>query len=254
MTIERLLLTVQDRFDLGDKGLALAPALPVDSIPRQEQGVMLRVRLEMPDGAMEETDARIYLEHFNPGGYKLICYLQSAVTTAVPSGTKVWIKGSTYFMHSGQLSIPVFGLPDPAQECTRRVAAYAVITDPAGRIAAVRGKAGYFLPGGGSLPGETPEQTIRREVLEELAREVRLLYCIGEAVQHFAADRVHYRMEAVFYAAEFSSETCGAGEHELCWIEPAEVERAFYHQCHAWAAGQTQGSVINSDRQNELSF
>ncbi|MFN7944773.1 MAG: NUDIX domain-containing protein [Blastocatellia bacterium] len=148
-------------------------------------------------------------------------------------------------MHSSQLSIPVFGAPNPAQKDTRRVAAYVVVTDNAGRIAAVQGKAGYFLPGGGALPGETPEQTIRREVLEELAREVRLLYCIGEAVQHFEADGRHYRMEAIFYAAEFSSEPDGTGEHELCWIEPAEVERAFYHQCHARAAGRVTGNATD---------
>jgi len=57
-------------------------------------------------------------------------------------------------------------------------------------------------------------------------------------VQHFDADELHYRMEAVFIAAEFSREASGAGESELCWLEPAEVERAFYHQCHVWAVRQ----------------
>ena len=56
-----------------------------------------------------------------------------------------------------------------------RPAAYAVIKNIDGRIAAVRGTRGYFLPGSGSLPDEQPEATIKREILEELARDARLL-------------------------------------------------------------------------------
>ena len=39
----------------------------------------------------------------------------------------------------------------------------------------------------GSLPGETPEETLVREVREELARSVRLVTKIGEAAQVFYA-------------------------------------------------------------------
>ena len=141
-------------------------------------------------------------------------------------------------MQSDESSIPVFGSHSPAIECTPRRAAYAVITDPKGRLAAVKGKSGYFLPGGGSLPTETPEQTLRREVNEELATEVRIVRRIGEAIQYFYADGQHYRMEAAFFAVEFSSDASGAGEHELYWLEPEEVERAFYHPSHAWAGRQ----------------
>lgn len=141
-------------------------------------------------------------------------------------------------MRSDDSSIPVFGSHSPDIECTPRRASYAVIKDPYGRVAAVKGNFGYFLPGGGSLPGETPEQTLRREVSEELAREVRIVRQIGEAVQYFYADRQHYRMEATFFAAEFSSDASGAGEHEMCWLEAEQMERAFYHQSHAWAGRQ----------------
>ena len=97
---------------------------------------------------------------------------------------------------------------------------------------------GYFLPGGGSLSGETPEQTVAREVREELARGVRIIRQIGEAVQYFYADGHNYRMKAMFFEAEFASEASGAGEHELYWLESEELEQSFFHQCHAWAAGQ----------------
>ncbi|MBV9959938.1 MAG: NUDIX domain-containing protein [Acidobacteria bacterium] len=122
-----------------------------------------------------------------------------------------------------------------------RPAAYAVIVDERGRVAAVRGVRGYFLPGGGSLPEETPADTIRREVLEELARAVRLRHKIGEAIQYFSAGAEHYRMHAVFYAADFTSEQRGEAEHELEWLDETELEGRFFHECHVWALRRLGG-------------
>ncbi len=52
-----------------------------------------------------------------------------------------------------------------------RPAAYAVVAGENGTVAAVKGTSGkFFLPGGGCLPGETAEETVKREVREELAR------------------------------------------------------------------------------------
>ena len=141
-------------------------------------------------------------------------------------------------MRLGQSQKPVFGSLNPAIEYKPRQAAYAVITDPKGRIATVKANSGYFLPGGGSLAGETAEQTIKREVKEELGREVRIVSQIGEAVQYFYADGQHYRMEAIFFAAEFISEAMGVCEHELEWVELRGMEGEFYHQSHAWAVCQ----------------
>jgi 8-oxo-dGTP pyrophosphatase MutT (NUDIX family) len=138
---------------------------------------------------------------------------------------------------SSETNIPVFGVADPAIQYVSRPAAYAVIMDQKERIASVKGTSGY-LPGGGSLSDETPEQTVAREVREELARDVRIICQIGEAVQYFYADGHNYRMEATFFEAEFASEASGAGERELRWLESEELEQSFFHQCHAWATGQ----------------
>lgn len=58
-----------------------------------------------------------------------------------------------------------FGKPLEGVAYTERPAAYVVVAGENGSVAAVRGAAGMIgLPGGGSLPGETPEETVRREV------------------------------------------------------------------------------------------
>jgi 8-oxo-dGTP pyrophosphatase MutT (NUDIX family) len=108
----------------------------------------------------------------------------------------------------------------------------------------VRGRRGLWLPGGGALPGESPEQTVAREVREELGRAAHLLGKLGEAVQHFhaASDGCWYEMTAVFFRAELVGEPLGEGEHELLWLDAASASGDFFHACHAWALALTDAN------------
>ena len=117
-----------------------------------------------------------------------------------------------------------------------RRAAYAVVRGPEAKIAVVQTSSGYFLPGGGALPDEAPEETVTREVREELARDVKIVCEIGEAIQYFYAEGKHFRMEARFFEVELRGEAGGQGEHQLCWLDQGELEGAFFHESHAWAA------------------
>jgi ADP-ribose pyrophosphatase YjhB (NUDIX family) len=134
----------------------------------------------------------------------------------------------------------IFGTKDPNFHYHERRAAYVVIIRD-GLVALVYSGQKQFLPGGGCLLDESPEKTIEREVREELARSVRLLRRLGEATQYFysPADDRHYKMLAIFFAGEFTDDACGkTGEHQLGWLPVPEVERACFHQCHAWAIRQ----------------
>lgn len=137
----------------------------------------------------------------------------------------------------------IFGSRKPDVSYTERRAAYAVIMND-GRVATVESQQKHFLPGGGSLAGESCEDTVIREACEELARSVRLIRKLDEVVQYFysAADDRYYKMRAVFFIAEFTNESCGGGndegENELCWLARAEAEQSFFHECHAWAIRQ----------------
>lgn len=150
-------------------------------------------------------------------------------------------------MTMSMAEMPIFGSTETNIQYTERRAAYVVIVARNGKVALVRGRHKHFLPGGGSLPGEAPEDTVLREVREELARSVRLIRKLGEAIQYFysAADDRHYKMDATFFAGEFTDEAgTGAGEHELCWLPVAEMERACFHACHAWAARRARRGFI----------
>ena len=129
---------------------------------------------------------------------------------------------------------------------TDRQAAYGVIFCDGLRekVAVVRNKRGkYFLPGGGAFAGESLEQTVLREISEEMGCKGRISCRIGEATQYFFApsDNKHYKMEAVFFAVELLEEPqTGVLEdgEELCWLPITEAQEKLFHACHAWAVGQ----------------
>jgi 8-oxo-dGTP diphosphatase len=129
-----------------------------------------------------------------------------------------------------------FGATPSNVEAVRRLAAYVVILDHAGRVAVVRDEASgrLFLPGGGSRPGESPRQTVEREVREELGHDVKSLAPLGEAIQHFRADGVHYRMHATFFAGRLSASEPLEPEHVWTFLPPDEALAEYFHASHAW--------------------
>ena len=134
----------------------------------------------------------------------------------------------------------IFGSLDPNVHYRERRAAYVVVIRNA-KVAMVSSGQKHFLPGGGSMSGETPEKTVVREVHEELARGVRLIRSLGEATQYFYSndDDRHYEMLATFFAGEFTDDVYGgSGEHQLDWLSVMETDRACFHECHAWAVRQ----------------
>ena len=140
----------------------------------------------------------------------------------------------------------VFGIAPSGVECHTRSAAYVVVADTSGHIAAIRIESSVgprlWLPGGGIESDETAEEAATREVHEELGRGIRLRGTIGHAIQYFyAADEERwYEMTATFFRAEFDGELRGAGAHELSWIRTDGHEELFFHACHAWAVRQAR--------------
>lgn len=137
------------------------------------------------------------------------------------------------------LETPAFG---EARAGSRpRDGAYATLRDESGRLALVRQRSGLFLPGGGAEPGETAEETVRREVREEIGAEIRLIRRLPDAVQRFAADGGAYEMRAAHFEAELSSAPAG-GEEALEWHAALPPTDAFRYACHAWIVGAEPAS------------
>ena len=130
-----------------------------------------------------------------------------------------------------------FGSFSPDIEYENRPAAYAVILNNEGKIAVVTAQKGLFLPGGGSEPLESPKETVIREVLEETGRNSRVIQRLGMTTEYFEVENRYYRMEAVFFLAEFIIEPQGEGEHALFWLSASELQ-SFFYASHNWIAQQ----------------
>jgi 8-oxo-dGTP diphosphatase len=130
----------------------------------------------------------------------------------------------------------VFGTQVDGHTYHARRAVYAVIPDREGRVAAVRYRGNFFLPGGG-MEGETPEQALVREVEEECAQRLHTAGKIGEALQYCYAssEDKYFAMHAVFYAGAFLGHMPGQVELPFIWGFPDDKAQ-FFHASHVWAA------------------
>jgi 8-oxo-dGTP diphosphatase len=103
----------------------------------------------------------------------------------------------------------------------------AALIEEGGRILLARRKPGkhmggrWELPGGKIEPGESPEQSLARELAEELAIEVR----VGEFLCGASFDGDAVRLELLVYRVERLAGEPQLLEHEeIRWVAPQDVK------------------------------
>jgi 8-oxo-dGTP diphosphatase len=138
--------------------------------------------------------------------------------------------------------ILVFGVRSEGEQWVIRPSAYGLLEDQDGRIAVVRSQDGIFLPGGGIEIGETPEEAIRREALEECGLIVLVGQWATRAVQfaYSASERAHFEKRSTFMecAIEGSDRSRLEANHELLWVDFGTASRILSHPSHGWAIEQ----------------
>ncbi len=117
-----------------------------------------------------------------------------------------------------------FGACPQLENCVIRPSAYGLIEDNRGRLAIIRTVQGTFLPGGGIEPGETPEEAVMREALEECGLVVRPGAWTVRAVQFVCSESETTRFEKRSTFIEAAVDRCGStgieADHELVWVDP----------------------------------
>jgi 8-oxo-dGTP diphosphatase len=143
--------------------------------------------------------------------------------------------------------LPVFGVIDPSATYLPRRAAYGVFRRGES-FAAVRAAGGSFLPGGGCEGTESFEETLRREVRQELGCQLADAVQIGTAIQYFHAssEAVDFKMEAAFFSANLCGDVDGQPEYELEWLPLVGSQSLLFHASHWWAVQQVFGGIAHA--------
>lgn len=135
--------------------------------------------------------------------------------------------------------VPVFGMRPADEVCVIRPSAYVLIEDEQGRLAVVRTVQGTYLPGGGIEAGETPEEAIRREALEECGLIVRPGAWVLRAVQfaYSYSERTYFEKRSTFVdgAIEGADASLLEADHEVLWVPAGTAAPMLAHQSHGWA-------------------
>ena len=223
---------------------------PADTVVREvaeETGLTVRVTglhavtadvMELPgSGALEHTDRIVYA--VEPVAGKLRDEGRGTTDRAE------WVIPSPDYpvlpFTARVLGLPVSPLPEPPPR-GQRFGAYAVATDPAGRILLTRIAPGYpgagrwHLPGGGTDHGETPEQALSRELHEETSQAGRITGLLGISNHHdpvargpegmpmdWHVVRVLFRVAVDRPAEPVVTEAAGGSTEAAGWFTPAEA-------------------------------
>ena len=134
-----------------------------------------------------------------------------------------------------------FGERKEGQHYQVRPGSYAVIVRDDEKIVVMRTGQGFFLPGGGAELGETPEDTLRREVLEECGRDVEIVRPLGFAIEYVFAEREGYfAKECSFYEAKLLAIHTEKSEEDHCleWLPLRAAIECLTHESHAWAVAR----------------
>ena len=151
-----------------------------------------------------------------------------------------------------------FGSRIDGKAYRQRVGAYAVALDPAGRVALVEAPAArteerwLFLPGGGIEPGESPEDCVRRECLEETGHTawVEGHLCTGEEYVFSKKSGDYMHLIGHCYKAVLGEKVREPIEpdHVLIWVDASNCADRMFLSYQAWAV-QTALEEVRHENQ-----
>lgn len=128
-----------------------------------------------------------------------------------------------------------------------RPGAYAVIRNARQRIAVLRAGPAFFLPGGGRAPGETPQLTLHREIMEECGCAIQIGPELGKAIEYIYArsEGLYYMIRSTFFESMFIDVQVEQPEanHVLVWLSASEAIQRLQRQSQAWAVQQLVSST-----------
>jgi len=233
---------------------------PDDAVQREfeeETGLSVRITalrlvtadvVRLPSGPLEHTDRVIYDVAVIGGTLRAeVAGTTDRVTWANPADLASWsVLPWTARLLGQDAPDPPFE-NDPSEILRRtdrvqRFGAYALATDPAGRVLLTKiapnypGAGLWHLPGGGTEHGETPEEGLERELVEETSQRGRVEALLEMSHRHDPAAlgpervpidwhiiRALFRVRIDRPTEPAVSEDAGGSTAEARWVTPGEA-------------------------------
>jgi 8-oxo-dGTP diphosphatase len=142
------------------------------------------------------------------------------------------------------MEIITFGVKEEGIDYIRRPAVYCLMfNSQKDKIAIIKTSDGkYFFPGGGIEGNETHEECLKREALEEIGLEIKIVQFVGCARRYFYStnEYKYYLSEGYFYLCEKGKQLRKPTEkdHYLQWIEPYQAIERLFHEHQRWAVNE----------------
>ncbi|WP_442599921.1 NUDIX hydrolase [Neobacillus sp. D3-1R] len=142
------------------------------------------------------------------------------------------------------MDIITFGKKEEGKEYIIRPAVYCVMFNGLNNKVAIiqTGDGKYFLPGGGIEGNETHEECLKREALEEMGLDIKIVDFIGCANRYFYSTNEfkYYLSEGYFYICEIVKKVSNPIEedHFLKWIKPSQAIHNLFHEHQSWAISE----------------
>ena len=140
-------------------------------------------------------------------------------------------------MGNNKLDGPIFGEKISRVNYGERVAVYGIAINDR-KVATVKTKAGYFLPGGGIEKDENHSECLKREFIEETGYEIEIGRYIGNAsIYHKTKTGEYKKGIGHFYIVNLTYDTKNKIEedHDLIWLDINECSKKFFFEHQAWA-------------------
>lgn len=141
----------------------------------------------------------------------------------------------------------IFGEKLNNVEYISRTGVYGIAYNNQGMIGVIKTPTGYFLPGGGLEKGESRQQCLEREFMEETGYEIAINNFIGKASLYHMTKTLQYMYgTGYFYTVTLNLKLNDGIEkdHSLIWMEPEKCIKSLFLQHQAWAVSRCQGHNI----------
>jgi 8-oxo-dGTP diphosphatase len=137
------------------------------------------------------------------------------------------------------MAVATFGEIIPGVTYIDRPGAYGFLFDVRNQLAIIETSHGFFLPGGGIEAGETEEQGLGRELMEEIGHRLISAKFFVQATQYHWSTyyQKYFKKIGAFYHIETvpPSQPQLQKGHGLHWLPPTTAASALSQEFQRWA-------------------